>query len=292
MNFVAAWKASSIVLTGAFGILGLLKDFKDKDTNEITRWGYISLAGILFSTMGGVAAQLRESSEQQKTAQAIAQQTLTLVQKSDETLRQVQRSVSGLDGMTIRMNFVISCSDHSLTAFCKDVAMEGFKKDSIDERRRMWRHWPLDARSFLYNLELFVDSQAAEAYAGGIVDYDLAVNAEFDPLSANEQDFYVSREIEDNSITLATVVRPTRKSGNGKIVSMADLLGCTVVVDEIISGEKSVPNITPFMIRIDLKDGETILMAQNDKWKRFELAGYIGYYIKLASTPDYAWKHY
>ncbi len=47
MDFVSAWKASSIVLTGAFGILGLLTEFKEKQTGKITRWGYISLGGIV-----------------------------------------------------------------------------------------------------------------------------------------------------------------------------------------------------------------------------------------------------
>ena len=30
MDFVSIWKAASIILTGAFGVLGLLTDFKDK----------------------------------------------------------------------------------------------------------------------------------------------------------------------------------------------------------------------------------------------------------------------
>lgn len=47
MDFVSVWKALSIVVTGAFGILGLLRDFKDKLTNKITSWGKVSLIGIL-----------------------------------------------------------------------------------------------------------------------------------------------------------------------------------------------------------------------------------------------------
>jgi predicted RNA-binding protein YlqC (UPF0109 family) len=43
MDFVSVWKAFSIVLTGAFGVLGLLTEFKDKATNKITRWGRIAL---------------------------------------------------------------------------------------------------------------------------------------------------------------------------------------------------------------------------------------------------------
>jgi hypothetical protein len=51
----------SILLTGAFGILGLLKEFKDKETGRITKWGGVSLVGILLSSILGVAAQLQTS---------------------------------------------------------------------------------------------------------------------------------------------------------------------------------------------------------------------------------------
>jgi hypothetical protein len=34
MDFVTAWKASLVVLTGGFGVLGLLKDFKDNETHR------------------------------------------------------------------------------------------------------------------------------------------------------------------------------------------------------------------------------------------------------------------
>jgi hypothetical protein len=71
MDFVAAWKATSIVLTGAFGILGLLKDFKDKNTGRVTVWGRISLAGILLSTSLGVVAQLKESTDQRKSGRLL-----------------------------------------------------------------------------------------------------------------------------------------------------------------------------------------------------------------------------
>jgi hypothetical protein len=50
IDFVTAWKAISIALTGAFGILGLATDFKNKHTKKITRWGWVSLIGIVVSS--------------------------------------------------------------------------------------------------------------------------------------------------------------------------------------------------------------------------------------------------
>jgi hypothetical protein len=63
IDFVTAWKAISIAFTGAFGILGLLTKFKDKRTHKITRWGWVSLAGIIVSSVCGVAAQWKEPAD-------------------------------------------------------------------------------------------------------------------------------------------------------------------------------------------------------------------------------------
>jgi hypothetical protein len=50
MDWVDAWKAVSVVLTGVFGMLGLLTEFKHPETKQITRWGRVSLAGIILSS--------------------------------------------------------------------------------------------------------------------------------------------------------------------------------------------------------------------------------------------------
>jgi hypothetical protein len=101
MDFVSAWKASSIVLTGAFGILGLVKDYKDKTTNRITLWGQVSLAGILLSTILGVAAQLKESSDN-------ASKALALARKTDRTLQEVERLLTPLDEPRIHLRLSAS----------------------------------------------------------------------------------------------------------------------------------------------------------------------------------------
>jgi hypothetical protein len=50
MDFVSAWKAVSIALTGAFGMVGMLTENKDKETGKLTRWGRVSFGGIVLST--------------------------------------------------------------------------------------------------------------------------------------------------------------------------------------------------------------------------------------------------
>jgi len=102
-DWVAAWKAASVVLTGFFGVLGLLTDFK-KD-GSVTRWGYISLTGILVSTVLGTAAQLKESSDD-------AKRTLTI-------LTGIQQELSPSVGdLKFETYFMLACGQ---TGPCKAI---------------------------------------------------------------------------------------------------------------------------------------------------------------------------
>src|SRR5258708_39813537 len=96
LNFVDWWKAISIVLTGFFGVLGLLTNFKDKNTGRITKWGKFSLAGILVSICMGVAAQLKEVTAQQKARDESALKTLQIVTATQTTLHNLERSLAPL----------------------------------------------------------------------------------------------------------------------------------------------------------------------------------------------------
>ena len=96
MDFVSIWKAVSILLTGLFGGLALLTDFKDKNSNRIT-WGYVSLFGIVSSTAFGVAAQLKATNDQAKEQQATLNRTLALVKNTQESVLNIKRVLSAID---------------------------------------------------------------------------------------------------------------------------------------------------------------------------------------------------
>lgn len=66
---MAAWKAVSVALTGAFAALGLLTEYPDKKTDQVTKWGGVALGGIVVSAVLGVLAQLVESATDQKKTQ-------------------------------------------------------------------------------------------------------------------------------------------------------------------------------------------------------------------------------
>jgi hypothetical protein len=115
MNFPAIWKAVSIVVTGSFGVLGLLKEFKDKETKKITRWGYVSLTGILLSTILGTTAQLIESQSDARKTVENSSQTLTL-------LTDVKRLLTPFDEPEISIIFPIPCDEDRFATFCKNGA--------------------------------------------------------------------------------------------------------------------------------------------------------------------------
>src|ERR1700722_16113896 len=111
MDILPALKASSILLTGAFGVLGLLKDYKDKLTGKITKWGKLSLSGILISSALGLATQLKESSDAENASRATANQTLELARNTNNALHQLERTLSPIDGMTFEITFPVRCSE-------------------------------------------------------------------------------------------------------------------------------------------------------------------------------------
>jgi hypothetical protein len=70
-HFLTWYKPLSILFTGAFGILGLVKNFKEKtfdratgfEVERITKWGRVSLIGIVLSSSLGIAAQVVENNK-------------------------------------------------------------------------------------------------------------------------------------------------------------------------------------------------------------------------------------
>lgn len=106
-NFLPIWNPLSIALTGAFGILGLLTEFKDKrKPHKIKPWGWVALLGIVLSTLGGVVAQTKEYREEKLKA-AAAQ-------------RQEERVLAPLGDPIVGIEFSVACSsDVSFKKLCR-----------------------------------------------------------------------------------------------------------------------------------------------------------------------------
>jgi hypothetical protein len=103
VDFASAWKVISIILTASFGILGLTKDFRDKHTKKITKWGRLSMGGIILSCLGGVAAEVRGYyNEANKADRAEAERK--------ELLGKIDGSLAPLTAPTVRIRARADCS--------------------------------------------------------------------------------------------------------------------------------------------------------------------------------------
>ena len=88
MDILTTLKILGIVLTGAFGALALLKDFKDKKKKVITKWGKIALCGMFLSTALAITTQVLES--RKPAGDFSSQQILSGINRSMNPIKNVR----------------------------------------------------------------------------------------------------------------------------------------------------------------------------------------------------------
>jgi hypothetical protein len=258
MDFVTAWKASSIVLTGAFGILGLVKEYKDKDTKKITTWGRISLAGILVSSTLGVMAQLKESSNQERDKDKTAKQTLALVQKTDSTVRDIQRLLSPLDEPQVSMSFDIDCLSDLYKSFCwglrtplspKGLSSYGSKESHI------WTGWPRGQSDvFFLGLNVFINGKNAQLFLDeGKNEGDLVLSV-FATTGGGSRSMFLG--VSSERVSLDVLEMRARITSNGQIRSTLDFSGVTLIVTEPFGRLR---DLTLRHLEITLKNGQRLI---------------------------------
>ena len=84
-DFWDLWKAISIGLTGLFGVLGLLTNYKDKVTGRITGWGKLNLAGIILSAAMGMLSQWVDTQRKTRSAEESAVKAQKAADLANET---------------------------------------------------------------------------------------------------------------------------------------------------------------------------------------------------------------
>jgi hypothetical protein len=89
-------KLAGLVLAGAFGALGLLKDFRDDKTKVLTKWGKIALYGILASTALAFIAQVLDSAKSVHDAKESEKRAQDQIARSNEILTDLNRSLNPL----------------------------------------------------------------------------------------------------------------------------------------------------------------------------------------------------
>lgn len=232
-------------------MLGLLTEFKDKDTKKITTWGYISLAGIVVSTILGTAAQLKESVDD-------AAQALALAKKTDTTLLEVRRSLASIEESEAWFDLDVDCTNERYVDFCrKTKALREKQWLYFDDIRGLFPHhdgFALDLR-----FDIFVDPKDAQKLLSGNTDY------------RGDWSFYVSVPLhhdEDGTIDLqqraGNVIRLSIFSAkevnpynNGKVNGLIDLPNATFVVTDF-SVNDTLEGLIPQYFEIKIKNGQSI----------------------------------
>jgi hypothetical protein len=105
-----------------FGVLGLLTEFKDKTNRRVTVWGWISLCGIVISTICGTWAQITKSNND---AQEAREQT----KRSNEILENIRMSLSPLQGSTIYVTFAAPCTEGDFPHICGELKGRAKRQD-------------------------------------------------------------------------------------------------------------------------------------------------------------------
>jgi hypothetical protein len=238
MDFLTIWKASSIALTGAFGILGLVKDFKDKN-GKITAWGRVALAGILLSTGFGVAAQLIESSKAEHTEKEFA--------------KQFERGLSPLGEPKFGISFSLACDLPEFSYFCHTFTSRGTEAFSKGER---WPSWPFGQIPILYlEINFFIDPNDATLYGEGKKGRgDLWFSVV--PTASNNS-LFAHTAPEGGVMLEVQHAEPSESDSDGKLKSILDLPGVTVVLKD--TWEPGFNRVVPSFFMITFKDGQSIL---------------------------------
>jgi hypothetical protein len=261
VDFVMAWKAISIVFTGAFGILGLATDFKNKHTHKITKWGRVSLIGIIVSTILGVAAQLKESSDD-------AAKALALAQKSDDTLQQVHRLVSPINDTAFFISLSFDCKKPvpEYATFCAVLKNGGYRVPQSSDYK--WPSILADLR-ITFTLFFFVRPSDADDYLagtdkGGPSDLNYIVDARpFDNSRRDLAGFEFGQEGVEGRGTLILRYYTQELIGTGNIISTEDLWDSTLlIVNETADGKAQMKMFRPTFINMVVKNHFPIGIGQ------------------------------
>jgi len=119
---IAIFKYAGMLLTGVFGVLGLLVKFKDED-GKITRHGRAALFLIVLSTIVAVASHSlelhRSQAEKERAAEARSRETLDEVRRTQRTVLEITRSLHPIKDLRIGYFIRVPMDHESVAAYRK-----------------------------------------------------------------------------------------------------------------------------------------------------------------------------
>ena len=243
-HFVAWWKAASIVVTAALGILGLVRDFKVKKTDpethqkshRISLSGWVLLAGLIVSAALGVAAQLKETHDEDAAERCRSQQTLSIVENTSNAIK----LMSTLAGSSAEVTYLVKCTPAHIDP-CPEAAS----------------HERLLAKTQI-EVYFYTNSDSAKRFTEGsnVADLEWLLSRN-GPATKDTFGELVSPGLPDR-ITVHDYRLQTLSSESTRdtVWSVGDLPGSTVFIQADGSELDSLPVDT---LKITIKDGESVV---------------------------------
>jgi len=263
-------KFLSIGLTGVFGVMALLVQYKDANGN-ITRWGRIALIGVLGST--GVAATTTGLELLKGAAQAArtAKQTLEQTQKTARIIDDINRSLHPLKDIEFSFWANVSLQNDELQGYRLrvlreiDAFVENYKKGqkrspdgvyaSISDNNGLPKrvHIPVDSSLFPsrtneptayyllryldYGFAIYRKPIASETFTKSPTEVQAGQDPDLEiPIDTSEQNRFglgLEYDLESKAYEVrASSIKsdPRYWSSNGSIVSTLDLAGAQIFI--------------------------------------------------------------
>jgi hypothetical protein len=127
-----ALQYASISISGALGLLGLLFNFKDKDSGRLTRWGKIALVCISLSLLVGLISKTIEVYLSIQARETEAKKTREATERTLEILKNLNRVASVAKEIKINASLDASLGVPPLLEF-KDIIHKQWGTSSDDQ---------------------------------------------------------------------------------------------------------------------------------------------------------------
>jgi hypothetical protein len=287
MDFVSAWKAASIALTGAFGLMGLLKEHKNKETGKLTMWGKVLLCGIILSTTLGIVAQLKENTDESQRRVASATQTVTLLKQTSSTVSDIQRLLSPFEISKISLRFDVDCDDPKFADFCaKATKLKDSSKSLKDLMANMaapalWKMWPKQYKELIVQFYFFRDLPNPEKLSQDLFEgiSDLTVEVPFNYGIIKVALFPIKNgkiQIEMSGLV------PSKTFATGKMTSLMDVQDANLIITD---SENNLAHLTPTYIKVTTKQNREITI-ENAKFTTFFVGGIAAYLYRVGNSAS------
>jgi len=268
MDLVSTWKASSIVLTGAFGILGLLTEFKRKvhdgqggEQNKVTGWGYVSLIGIVLSTCLGFEAQIKESADDSAKA-------LKYAQTNQTTLEHLKRILSPLEEPNLEISFGVPCSTEAYKHVCTAASSLSNSNDHV-RSLQLWHLFPGTSLQTELMVTFFTDPEVADGYfacppftpncSRAYPEPDLTFYLHLASSGSNRDATLEQGVLEPVVVTCRQkVLHSAFGFNNGNIASIRDLDGATAIIQSTDPIGFARLHLHPIHLKMTFPNGQVV----------------------------------